>query len=216
MRQSILQCSRILWLLSLLAIPFIVHAALLSGRWTMIAATLLGVSLFIAGVRILTHVALPYKRAFIAILAGVLFFAFWKPTQYNLIIASAIPYIIVYIILLIVFIRSLLPGRTPIITILARRVRGPLTDELALYTYRVTWMWCGFFAAQLASGLFFYLYAPIAVWSFFVNVLNFPLILLMFGIEYSYRSIRFRHYPRESLSDMLRAFKPIRSADGKN
>jgi uncharacterized membrane protein len=73
-----------------------------------------------------------------------------------------------------------------------------------LHTRRVTLAWCCFFAAQLIGSLVLYLFAPLAVWSFFINVLNLPLIVLMFVLEGTYRYFRFRDLPLDRLSDLRR------------
>ena len=109
--------------------------------------------------------------------------------------------------LLALFAGSLLRGHEAIVTILARKIRGPLPPELLLYTRRVTLAWCVFFAGQLVGSLVLFLYAPVSVWSLFVNVLNAPLVVLMFAIELGYRSVRFRHYRHSTIADLIRVFK---------
>jgi uncharacterized membrane protein len=102
--------------------------------------------------------------------------------------------------------RTLLQGREPLITGVARRVHGVLTPEIAAYTRRVTQAWCGFFAAQIVvSGLLF-AFAPLEIWSLFVGVLNFPLVALMFCGEYLYRVMRYPDHPRTSIANAVRAF----------
>ena len=44
------------------------------------------------------------------------------------------------------------------------------------------------------------------VWSFFVNVLDLPLIALMFGGEYLYRVINVPNRPHSTIPQVVRAF----------
>lgn len=118
----------------------------------------------------------------------------------------AVPHSAVYGLLLWLFGRTLPRDREPLITGVARRVHGALAPEIAAYTRRVTLAWCCFFAAQIiASGLLF-AFAPLQTWSLFVGVLNLPLVMLMFAVEYLYRVMRYPDHPRVSFANVLRAF----------
>jgi uncharacterized membrane protein len=113
-----------------------------------------------------------------------------------------IPHALAYSMLLAIFGSSLFPGRVPILTRLVQAVRGPLPPELVAHTRHVTIAWCCFSAAQLAISLVLFLRAPYEVWSFFVNILNLPLLFAMFAGELTYRMLRFRHYPLDRLSEI--------------
>lgn len=95
------------------------------------------------------------------------------------------------LLLLWFFGRTLVPGREPLVTAIARLIRGSLAAELERYSRRVTWAWCVFFAAMAATSCVLAELAPLAVWSFFANVLELPLVALMFVAEYAYRRRRF-------------------------
>jgi uncharacterized membrane protein len=69
-----------------------------------------------------------------------------------------------------------------------------------------------FFAGQVAVSALLLAFAPLSAWSLFVNVLNVPLIALMFAAEYLYRVTRYPDHPRTTLPGMLRAF--VRDASG--
>lgn len=124
--------------------------------------------------------------------------------DWGVIAASGVPYAVIYLGLLAGFGATLRPGRDALITALARRMYGAIPAEMVVYTRRVTWAWCGFFAAQLLTSLALFLFAPLAVWSFFVNVLNLPLIALMFVAEHLCRPFLLRDAPRHSLAEMFR------------
>ena len=125
-------------------------------------------------------------------------------------VASAVPHAMVYLALLAIFVGSLAPGREAVATVLARRTRGDLPAAVVRYTRRVTWAWCWFFLAQLLVSLLLLLFAPLGVWSLFINLCNLPLIGAMFCAEYAYRQWRHAARPPERLVDMLRIFRQIR------
>jgi uncharacterized membrane protein len=118
-----------------------------------------------------------------------------------------LPHTAIYLSLLWLFGQTLKSGREPLITRLARRVHGTLPPALRAYTRRVTVAWCMFFAAQLIVSALLFLFASPREWSLFVNVLNFPLLALMFGGEYLYRIVRHGDFPHASIIDCIRAFK---------
>jgi uncharacterized membrane protein len=122
----------------------------------------------------------------------------------SLVAASAVPHTLIYLALFATFGITLLPRRDPFITALARKMYGAVSDEMAVYTRGVTWAWTCFFAAQPAISLLLYLSAPVYVWSLFVNVLNLPLVALMFAAEHAYRTTHLRDAPHHSLADIKR------------
>jgi len=153
------------------------HAALISG--TPLAAGLAFVQLSFFGAMVL--LAVPYRHKWLAggalcLMIGALC---WRAVQTSLIAAAAIPHTVAYLGLLTVFGTSLLPGRDALITSLARHIHAPISDEMAAYTRMLTWIWSAFFAAQLSVSLLLFLFAPLHAWSFFVNVLNLPLLAIM-------------------------------------
>lgn len=121
--------------------------------------------------------------------------------------ALLIVHLCVYLGLLWLFASTLLPGREPLVSRVARAVRGTLTPELELYTRRVTWAWSAFFAAMAMGSCLLYVLAPLPVWSFFVNFLNVPLVALMFIAEYVWRITRFPHLQHYPILAAVRAFR---------
>jgi len=118
----------------------------------------------------------------------------------------------VYILLSSVFGRSLRGPGESLVTRMARSVHGGvLTPAQAVYTRQVTLAWCLFFAgmAVVSTGLF--LWAPVAAWSTFANLLGGPLIALMFAAEYLWRRHALPEEKRASLADTVRAWKAQRS-----
>ncbi len=124
--------------------------------------------------------------------------------------ASAITHWAIYSGLLLTFGLTLRPGRDALLTTMARKVHGALTDEVTVYTRRATWAWCGFFATQLTTSVTLFLFAPLVVWSFFVNVLDLPLVAAMFTAEYLCRLRCLQDPPRQTLAQIVRMIADVR------
>lgn len=103
-----------------------------------------------------------------------------------------------YASLLATFALTLRRGHTPLITGMAYRLHGSLSDEMIRYTRSVTVAWSLFFIAQLATSIALFCFAPLTVWSVFVNLLDIPLVVTMFAVEYAVRLRVLRHPPRHS------------------
>jgi uncharacterized membrane protein len=85
------------------------------------------------------------------------------------------------------FARSLFKDRIPLCTDFADRIHGPLSELELRYTRTVTWAWVWFFLANLAVTFILFAFAPLRSWSFFVNFISLPLVLLMFVAEFTVR-----------------------------
>ncbi|WP_298224726.1 hypothetical protein [Acidocella sp.] len=106
-----------------------------------------------------------------------------------------------YASLFTAFVLTLRPGHTPLVTAMASRELGAdISAELAAYTRRVTIAWSLFFAGQLTTSVLLFCIAPLTTWSFFVNILDIPLVAAMFAAEYALRIRVLRNPPRHSLS----------------
>lgn len=116
------------------------------------------------------------------------------------VMVSAFTHWAIYGGLLLTFGLTLRPGRDPLITAMARRLHGAIANELVVYTRRVTIAWCCFFAAQLTTSITLFLFAPLVIWSFFVNVLDIPMVVAMFSAEYVCRLYCLQNPPRHSLA----------------
>jgi uncharacterized membrane protein len=124
-----------------------------------------------------------------------------------------LPHAAAYLFMLGVFGRTLLPGREAIITRIARHARGgTMPPVMERYTRNLTAAWCVFFAAQLAGSALLLAYASLETWSLFINVLSFPLVGLMFALDYLYRVIRYRHLPQSSIATAIQAYAKDRAS----
>jgi uncharacterized membrane protein len=119
---------------------------------------------------------------------------------------SGLTHAVANFLLLWYFASTLRAGRESLVTRLARRVHGSLAPEMVVFTRRVTAAWCVFFAGQIVVSLLLLAFAPLEAWSAFINLINLPLIALMFACEYCYRALRFPNHPRASIARILRAY----------
>lgn len=184
--------------------PLAIHFAIATSSWTGLIILIPVLQLAaLAGFAVWGHPARLRWIGPLAILA-TLGLVWAAHADFSLTAVPGIPHAIAYTSLLIGFGCTLLPGREALLTRVVVAVRGPMPPDVLLHTRRVTIAWCGFFAAQLMASLVLYLFAPLEVWSFFINVLNLPLIVLMFVLEGTYRYFRFRDIPLDRWSDISR------------
>jgi hypothetical protein len=115
---------------------------------------------------------------------------------------SALTHWGIYAALMAGFGLTLRPGHEALITAMARRMHG-LTPEIASYTRKATIAWTLFFAAQLSLSVLLFCFAPLTVWSFFVNILDIPLVAAMFAAEYAVRLRCLENPPRHSLATII-------------
>jgi len=148
---------------------------------------------------VLVHLAIvEVSRGRAAMVFGV-----QAPLAFSFVLGVALMHWSIYASLLLTFSLTLRPGREALITMFARKFHGAITSELIVYTRRVTIAWCCFFAGQLATSIALFLFAPLQMWSFFVNILDIPLVVAMYLAEYMVRIRCLRNPPRHSLSVIL-------------
>ena len=98
-----------------------------------------------------------------------------------------LPPVLINLALMVLFGKTLLSGATPLVSRVASLWRGTLDPVVSRYTRRVTIAWTIFFALMALESIGFALFAPVHVWSFFTNFLNYVFVLLFFVIEYQLR-----------------------------
>jgi uncharacterized membrane protein len=106
--------------------------------------------------------------------------------------------------------RSLLPGRQPLIAMIAQAARPATPDYLLLYSRRLTQLWTGIFAAMALWDLGLAAFAPHGWWSFMANCANYLVVGGAVTLEYVYRRLRFRDYAHPGFAEYL---KIVASAD---
>ena len=111
-----------------------------------------------------------------------------------------------YAIMAFTFGRSLRRGRVPLCTQFADKIHGPLSPLELRYTRNVTIAWVIFFLLNMAATFLLFELATLRTWSFFVNFLSLPLILLMFVAEYAVRRRVLPKVQRNGLIATLRVY----------
>lgn len=109
-----------------------------------------------------------------------------------------VPPILIPSAVMLVFLRTLRPGKTPLVTRIATQIRGALPAELLTYTRAVTWFWVWLLAVMALSSLLLAIFATPEFWSLMSNVVQYLLLAAVFLFEYVYRRWRFRHLQHES------------------
>jgi uncharacterized membrane protein len=120
-----------------------------------------------------------------------------------------LPQLVICLGLAWMFGRTLLRGREPLVTRMARLVHGTLPARIVGYTRHVTLAWTLFLSAMAATSLLLFAFAPLRVWSLFANLLFLPLIVLMFLAEYVHRSLRYRWFAHATIWESLGAFRRL-------
>lgn len=100
--------------------------------------------------------------------------------------------------------RTLVGGREPMCTRVAALIHGAPSPALARYTRRVTIAWTLFFGLMTTTSVALFAFGPLDLWSAFANLLTFPLVALMFAVEYA---VRLRVLPPEDRSGILDAVR---------
>ncbi|MBW8328306.1 MAG: hypothetical protein K0M48_03865 [Thiobacillus sp.] len=137
---------------------------------------------------------------------GLLLWGFWGSLERNFNWVYFLQHAGTYAMLATMFGVTLARGRQPLCTRFAEVVHGSLTPEEVRYSRQVTLAWTLFLLAiSLVSSALFFL-ASIEVWSVFANFLSFPLVMLMFVVEYGMRRRKLPHQKKHSIMDGVRAY----------
>jgi len=203
MSARIRRALRIAVTLLVVASPLITHFALTAQQWGATAYALILGQTVVGLWLVLTKVRPPYRYLAAAALLGCALTLALLHLRSGLVLSTFLPHALVNLALFIVFGLSLRPGHVALITGMSRQIHGDLPPRIDRYTRRVTWVWCLFFLFELAGSALLLAFAPLAWWSFFVNVLNAPLIVLLFVGEKLTRSFWVTNPPRERLADIV-------------
>ncbi len=130
----------------------------------------------------------------------------WVSPQAGVTAASGLSHALLYGALLFVFARSLRPGRTAVVTQLARRINPHFRAEMVPYTRKVTLAWALFAGAQLAASAVLLGAGMLGPWLLLVSVLHAPLAA---GLAIGEYVVRCWHFPGEhtSLAETIRGIR---------
>lgn len=123
-----------------------------------------------------------------------------------------LPPIVLPLLLLFVFGRTLLPGREPLITAIGEASRGPLSAAMRAYTRRVTQCWVAVLAAMFSWSLILVQMDDPKLWSWFTNFINYGMVIGLFIAEFFVRRLKFPDHDHPGFAEYLRI---VRHADIK-
>jgi uncharacterized membrane protein len=106
-----------------------------------------------------------------------------------------------------VFGRTLVAGTTPLVVSFARIAHPALPPEIESYARKVTLAWTIFFLVTCAVSGILFAAAPIAAWSAFAVLLQWPSVGAFFVGEYLLRKALFRHFDHASLKQGFDAYQ---------
>jgi uncharacterized membrane protein len=160
----------------------------------------------VIGVSLLWRSAPSWIAGPLTVAAALLLYHWWPQLEKKFSMVYLLQECGMYSLLAFGFGRSLGPSHTALCTRLADRLHGPLTPRELRYTRQVTAAWAIFFAALTLAILSLYLFAPLAIWSLFVNFIALPLVALMFVAEYAVRSQVLPETDRRGILASVRVF----------
>jgi uncharacterized membrane protein len=158
------------------------------------------------GVSLLWRYAPPWIAGALTVASALLLYDRWTQLEKNFSMVYLLQECGMYGLLAIGFGRSMGPGDVALCTRLADRLHGPLNQREVRYTRQVTAVWACFFGALTLTILALYLFAPLVIWSLFVNFIALPLIALMFVAEYAIRRHALPETDRRGILASVRVF----------
>lgn len=111
-----------------------------------------------------------------------------------------------------VFGHTLAAGATPLVVTFARMVHPDLPLEIEAYARKVTAAWTVFFLLTCAISVMLFFAAPLAVWSAFAVLLQWPSVAAFFVGEYVLRLRLFRQFEHASLKQGFDAYNRHQSS----
>ncbi|WP_348674978.1 hypothetical protein [uncultured Abyssibacter sp.] len=187
---------RALWL----AYPVLVHAAIVTeSRGLYAAALILLLVMSLSG-------ALLRRRlwAMAAIAAGSAALI-WVSVSGLAIYFLYLPPVLINGFLCVFFAQSLARGRTPVISFMARQIRGEdLPPPLLRYTHKLTAFWALFFAAMGLISIVLAIWASNEVWSLFTNFISYLIVAAVFILEFGLRRLIVPGEEHTSIRNYLR------------
>jgi uncharacterized membrane protein len=146
-------------------------------------------------------VAVPLYAGLAGLIVGL-----WPVLRQNYPLINLVQDSSVYGLLGFTFGRSLMPGRVALCTQLADREHGPLSAQEVHYTRQVTAAWTVFFLVITAASILLFVWAPLRIWSLFINFCVLPLVGAMFIAEYQVRRRVLPGVKRTGLLAALRVY----------
>lgn len=191
------------WTLILLLYPFILYGLLVSGHaaaeWVGLFS--LGVLLLFPGLRSGRAVAW-LELAVIAMVA-----AYATYTDHRALV-NYLPQIMIGLFLMVVFGRTLLPGRVPLITRIATAMRTRGAEVPVRYTRGVTILWVVMFVLLVLEGVLLALFAPDIPFAR-VSLLTYAVVAVLIIAEFSFHTWRYPNPAQRGFPDFVRQLVQI-------
>jgi len=199
---------KILLVLAFIAYPIVLHAFILKEevgvpQLLFVFVPLLGAISWMA-LRLVGKAWWPL--VLLLFVGAVYYIVTGNHERVGLLVVNGLSHAMLNLFLLWLFGRTLLPGREPLVSQISRHLTGDIRPHILVYTRQVTVAWCAYFALQVTISLLLYAYTTFTAWSFFINVLNLPLLLLMFVAEKAYRTAHFPDHPRTTIRKVIEVY----------
>ncbi len=120
--------------------------------------------------------------------------------------------LVIFMLMMILFGRTLRPGDVPLATRVAAAARGytpaqaqaQMDPALQRYTRALTWFWTVMFGLFVVQSLLVSFYSPPAGLGLAIDMVNFGLVLVLLGVEYLYHSRRYPNPRHKNFLDFVR------------
>jgi uncharacterized membrane protein len=186
-----------------LAYPFVSHFGTTSAKPTLPL-------LWLAALFLMSYLANPRSLGWLALSAGTLGAVTFSLLYGYEATILRLPPILICGAFALLFGRTLLPGRRPLISHIGAQLRGQLPPAADRYGRLLTWIWTLFFIGMGLESLLLAIFASPYWWSLFTNFLNYGFIALLFVAEYPIRRIILRDMEHTSFIDSLRGSLSVR------
>lgn len=105
-----------------------------------------------------------------------------------------LPPVLMMLLILYPFVRSVMPGNTPLITRFYQLSKGENDPQVQSYTDKLTWIWIVFIILLFINTIVLTIFAPLNIWSLFTNFINYLLLLTLLISEWLFRLFWFKKW----------------------
>jgi uncharacterized membrane protein len=180
------------------------------GPWAvLLAATPLAVMAFSVGRQSRRGTLLLWLLAGLAIAAAVVLARLWPTLMHPVAWLYFVQHVSFNTVLAMIFGRSLVGRREPLVTVFGRLIHEEMTPTLLRYTRQVTLAWTLFFAISTLLSIMLFVLAPIEGWSVFANLFGLPSVAAMFIAE---NEVRKRVLPKRDQVGIFAAVRAFRAS----
>jgi uncharacterized membrane protein len=176
-----------------------------AAAWAVLPLLLLAI-LFLINLMPISVTLKILVAAMLGVLSCTLLYQYWPLVTRNNDNIYFMQHVGTNAILAWLFGHTLVGLRIPFITSLARMVHPDLPPQVARYTRQATLAWTLFFVLNGMVSIVLFFAAPLSYWSFFGNVLNWPLVGIMFLLEYGARKLCIKDFKPATIRQSIDAY----------